>query len=38
MLHLSGNGVAAAAGEEDDGYPMPRTPGEQAAYEQEHLE
>jgi hypothetical protein len=38
MLHLSRNGVAAAVGEEDDGYPIPRTPGEQAAYDQEHLE
>jgi hypothetical protein len=38
MLHLSRNGAAAAPGEEDDGYSIPRTPGEQAAYEQERLE
>jgi hypothetical protein len=38
MLHLSRNGAAAAPGEEDDGYPIPRTPREQPAYEQERLE
>lgn len=37
MLHHSENG-AAAGGEEDDAYPIPRTPGEQADYEQERLE
>lgn len=28
MLHLSENGAAAAGGEEDDVYPILRTPGE----------
>jgi len=35
MLHLSKNRAAAAGGEEDDMYPIPRTPVEQAEYEQE---
>ena len=28
MLHLSKNGATAAGGEEDDTYPIPRTPEE----------
>ena len=38
MLHLSEDGVAAAGGAEDDAYPIPRTLGEQAEYDQERLE
>ena len=38
MLHLSENGATVGGGEEDDTYPIPRTPREQAEYEQEHLE
>jgi hypothetical protein len=38
MLHLLGSVAVAAPREEDDGYPIPRTPGKQAVYEQERLE
>ena len=38
MLHLSKDGAVAVGGKEDDAYPIPRTPGEQAECEQEHLE
>jgi hypothetical protein len=38
MLHLSENGVALEEGAGDDTYPIPRTPGEQAEYDQECLE
>jgi hypothetical protein len=38
MLHLSEDGTAPAEDAEDDAYPIPRTPGEQAEYDQERLE
>ena len=38
MLHLLEDGVALAKNMEDDTYPIPRTPREQAEYDQERLE
>jgi hypothetical protein len=38
MLHLLEDGVAPTEDVEDDAYPIPRTPREQATYNQEHLE
>ena len=38
MLHLSEDGVVVAGGTEDDTYLIPRTPEEQAEYDQERLE
>jgi hypothetical protein len=38
VLHLSEDGVVLAEGAEDDTYPIPCTPREQAEYDQEHLE
>ena len=37
MLHIAGE-EAEAQEEEGDGYQIPRTPGEQATYDQERLE
>jgi hypothetical protein len=38
MLHLSEDGTAPTEDAEDDAYPIPCTPREQAEYNQEHLE
>jgi hypothetical protein len=38
MLHLSKNRAAPVEDAEDDAYRIPRTPREQAEYDQEHLE
>jgi hypothetical protein len=38
MLHLLEDGAAPVEDVEDDVYPIPRTPREQAEYDQEHLE
>ena len=38
MLHLSEDGVAPVEDAEDDAYPIPRTPREQAEYDLERLE
>ena len=38
MLHLSEDGAAPAKDAKDDAYPILRTPGEQAEYDQERLE
>jgi hypothetical protein len=38
MLHLSEDGAAPTEDVEDDAYPIPRTPREQAEYDQERLE
>ena len=38
MLHLLECGAVAARGIENNAYPIPCTPGEQAEYDQERLE
>jgi hypothetical protein len=38
VLHLLEDGAVLAEGAEDDTYPIPCTPREQAKYDQEHLE
>jgi hypothetical protein len=38
ILHLSEDGAAPSEDTKDDAYPVPRSPGEQAEYDQDHLE